>query len=75
MRVTGQTPTSTTGRLGFQLQAEGEEEGEDTLEKRLTISQQAQYVPSSRKSTVIVRFSRVGMVAAPKVSPLYLQVS
>jgi len=41
MRVTGQTPTSATGRLVFQLQAEGEEEGEETLEKRLTVSQQA----------------------------------
>ena len=36
MRMAGQTPTATTGRLVFQLKAEGEDEGEDTLEKRLT---------------------------------------
>jgi len=41
MRVTGQTPTPATGRLVFELKAEGEEEGEDTLEKRLPVSQQA----------------------------------
>ena len=41
MRVTSHTPTPATGRLVFELEAEGEEEGEDTLEKRLPVSQQA----------------------------------
>ena len=41
MRVMGQTPTPATGRLVFELKAEGEDEGEDTLEKRLPVSQQA----------------------------------
>ena len=41
MRVAGQTPTPATGRLVFELKAEGEDEGEDTLEKRLPVSQQA----------------------------------
>ena len=41
MRVTGQTPFPATGRLVFELKAEGEDEGEDTLEKRLPVSQQA----------------------------------
>jgi hypothetical protein len=41
MRVTRQTPAPTTGCLVFQLKAEGEEEGEDTLERRLPVSQQA----------------------------------
>jgi hypothetical protein len=41
MRVTGQTPTPATGRLVFELKTEGEEEGEETLEKRLPVSQQA----------------------------------
>ena len=36
MRMAGQTPTAATGRLVFQLKAEGEDEGEETLEKRLT---------------------------------------
>jgi hypothetical protein len=41
MRVACQTPTPATGRLVFQLKAKGEEEGEDTLEKRLPVSKQA----------------------------------
>jgi hypothetical protein len=42
MRVTCQTPASTTGGLVFQLKADGEDEGQDTLEKRLAVSYQAQ---------------------------------
>ena len=41
MRVTGQTPTPATGRFVFELKAEREDEGEETLEKRLPVSQQA----------------------------------
>src|SRR5262245_17998686 len=45
MRGTGQTPTPATGRLVFELKAEGEDEGEEeTLEKRLPVSQQAAVV-------------------------------
>jgi hypothetical protein len=39
VRVTCQTPTAATGGLVLQLKAEGEDEGEDTLEKRLPVSQ------------------------------------
>src|SRR5882724_8179450 len=40
MRVAGQAPASTTGRLVFQLKAEGHDEGEDTFKERLPIAQQ-----------------------------------
>ena len=42
MRVTGQTSTPATGRLVFELKTEGEDEGEDTLEKRLPVSSRRQ---------------------------------
>jgi hypothetical protein len=41
MRVTCQTPAPATGRLVFQLKAQGQHDGKDTLEKRLAVSQQA----------------------------------
>src|SRR5262249_6766739 len=41
MRVTGQAPAPATGRLVGELQAKGQHEGEDTLAKRLAVSQQA----------------------------------
>src|SRR5712691_11226809 len=40
MRVACQAPASTTGRLVFQLKAEGQDEGKDTFEKRLPIAKQ-----------------------------------
>jgi hypothetical protein len=40
MRVAGQAPASTTGRLVFQLKATGEEKGEDTFQKRLSIAKE-----------------------------------
>jgi hypothetical protein len=40
MRVAGQAPASTTGRLVFQLKAKGEEKGEDTFQKRLPIAKE-----------------------------------
>lgn len=41
MGVSGQTPTTGAGRLVYELKAQGEEKGEDTLEKRLPVSPQA----------------------------------
>src|SRR5512145_1565448 len=38
MGVTGQTPAAVTGRLVGELKAQGEDEGQDKLDKRLTIS-------------------------------------
>src|SRR5215471_3325767 len=40
VRVPGQTATPTTGGFVFQLQAEGQHEGEDIFEKCLPIAQQ-----------------------------------
>jgi hypothetical protein len=40
MRVTRQAPSAATGRLVFQLEAHGQDEGEDTFEKRLAIAKQ-----------------------------------
>ena len=40
MRVAGQAPTSVTGRLVCELKAEGEEEGQHTLEKCFAIIKQ-----------------------------------
>ncbi len=40
MGVTCQAPSSITGRLVFQLQAEGEEERQHTFEKRLAVAKQ-----------------------------------
>ena len=41
MRMARQAPAAVTGRLVFQLEAEGEEEGEHELEKRLPVCYQA----------------------------------
>ena len=41
MRVAGETPTPATGRRVGELQAQGEDKGEDELDKRLAIGQQA----------------------------------
>src|SRR5215467_6923943 len=40
MGVTRQAPTPITGGLMLQLEAEGQKEGEDALEKRLAIAQE-----------------------------------
>ena len=40
MRVARQAPAAATGRLVFELKAEGQDEGEDTFEKRLAIAKQ-----------------------------------
>src|SRR5712691_8521934 len=42
MGVARQAPAPATGRLGGELKAQGQHEGEDTLEKRLAVSQQAE---------------------------------
>src|SRR5207248_539249 len=40
MRMPCQASTAATGRLVFELEAKGQDEGEDTLEERLAIAQQ-----------------------------------
>src|SRR5215468_2961488 len=40
MGVAGQTPAARTGRLVGELKAQGEDEGEDKLDKRLAIADQ-----------------------------------
>jgi hypothetical protein len=40
MRMPRQAPAAVTGRLVFQLKAQGEEKGEDTFEERLAIAKQ-----------------------------------
>jgi hypothetical protein len=40
VRVTGQAPTATTGRLVCQLKAQGQEKGEDAFDKGLAITKQ-----------------------------------
>ena len=42
MRVTRQAPAPATGRLVFELKAEGEEEGQHTFDKRLAVAKQAE---------------------------------
>ena len=42
MRVTCEAPTSAAGGLVFELKAQGQHEGEDTLEKGLAITKQLQ---------------------------------
>src|SRR5215813_1347841 len=42
MGVAGQAPASITGGLMLQLEAEGQKESEDALEKRLAIAQQVE---------------------------------
>ena len=42
MRVAGETPTPTAGRCMCELKAKGQEKGEDELDKRLAIVQQAE---------------------------------
>src|SRR5262252_4504801 len=42
MGVARQAPAPITGGLVLQLEAEGQQEGEDALEKRLTIAQQVE---------------------------------
>lgn len=42
MRVAGETPAPATGRCMCELQAKGQEKGEDELDKRLAIVQQAE---------------------------------
>ena len=46
MRVAGQAPASTTGRLVFQLKTKGEEQGEDTFQERLPIAKERKEVVS-----------------------------
>ena len=41
MRVAGETPAPATGRRMCELKAQGQDKGEDTLDKRLAIVQQA----------------------------------
>ena len=62
MRVPRQASSSATGRLLFQLKAKGQEKGEETFEKCLAIAKGLK-VASSWKSTVIVRFSCVGLAS------------
>ena len=40
MGVACETPAPATGRLMFQLQAQGEEKGEHTFDKRFAVAQQ-----------------------------------
>src|SRR5262249_53753086 len=71
MRMTCQTPTPPTGRLMFELKAEREEEGEDTLEKRLPVSQQAAvggFVSKINSDSAV--FSRWFGSCSPCVAPL-----
>src|SRR5512132_312384 len=70
MGVAGKAPASITGGLMLQLEAEGQKEGEDALEKRFAIAQQVEVVASSRKSTVMVRLPRVVLAAVPMCAPL-----
>lgn len=41
VRVTGQASTAATGRLVGELESQSEQEGQDTLDKRLPIAKQA----------------------------------
>jgi hypothetical protein len=40
MRVAGETPAPATGRRMCELKAQGQDKGEDTLDKRLAIGKQ-----------------------------------
>ena len=75
MRMPCQEPAAVTGRLVFQLEAEGEEEGDDTLEKRLPIFHQVKVCRFISKidgdgAVLSLRFGRCA-----HVSPLCHQVS
>ena len=70
MRVARQVPTPATGGLVFELKAKSQEEGEDALDKRLAIAQELKVGRFIRKSTVMVRFSRVALAAVPCVTPM-----
>ena len=75
MRVARQAPSAATGRLGFELKAKGHHKGEDTLEKRLTVFQQAAVGGSVAKidSDGVVFSRQFGLYAHG--SPLCHQVS
>jgi hypothetical protein len=61
MRVAGQTPAAPTGRLMLELKAQGEEKGEDELDKRPTV------VKELNVSRFIVEIDGDGAVVASLV--------
>src|SRR5215470_18603937 len=71
MGVTRQAPASITGCLVLQLEAEGQKEGEDTLEKRLAIAQQVEvggFVSKiDRDGAVVARRFGCGAHVSPSV--------
>src|SRR5262245_25519017 len=69
MRMACETPAPATGDLVLELKAQGHDEGDDTFEERLPIAKQLEIRRLLRKSTVIVRFSRVGLAAVPMCDP------
>jgi hypothetical protein len=75
MRMPRQAPTAVTGCLVLELEAEGEKESEDALEKRLAIAQQLNL------GCFVSKIDRDGPVFAYRfgrcahVSPLGSQVS
>jgi hypothetical protein len=75
MGVARQASASATGRPVFELQADGQNEGEDTLEKRLTVFHQAEVgsLVSKIDGDGAVFSRRFGRCA--HVSPLCHQVS
>jgi hypothetical protein len=79
MGVACQTPASVTGAFVFELQADGQEEGQYPFEKRLSIAKQVIVgrfiVEIDGDGAVLPRFCRVCMAALPNLSPPDHQVS
>jgi hypothetical protein len=70
MRVARQAPAAATGGFVFQLKVEGQNAGEDTLEKRLTIAKQLEvrrFAPEIDGDGAVFsrRFSRCAHVLPP----------
>jgi hypothetical protein len=69
MGVARQAPASATGRLVFQLKAEGENESEHEFNKGLAVAKQLNIGRFVSKTTVMVRFSRVRLAAVLMCHP------
>ena len=74
MGVARQAPPHLAAGLAEELKAEGEEKGEDELDKRLGVVKELVVVASLWKSTVIVRFLRVTLWSGPRLISMQMAV-
>src|SRR5262249_6552532 len=69
MGGTREALATATGGLVEELKAQGQDKGEDAFDKRPALAKQLHVGGFIWKSTVMVRFARVGLAAVPMCHP------